>query len=284
MYPQKTTTLLPPGRPFRYSLLEFPPGSGIQEMEFHGTAHFGVVFSGDQNFRLVGGCRILSPGDLYLIAPWEVHFQWSSSRSGCRQIELDFNADEVMRCMLGLQKTFQTFFHLTSATRHQLLNAPRPRAIGHAYAQKLTGMLKDRGETAAVRQFLTIVEMFSEIIAAVNKRKFPKEELRKYERIRPALEQLSSRKRLPFKEAAEACSLSTSRFSHLFGEVFSIPYSDYERNFRLNLAAMDLLGRKLDVSEAAEEWGFASASHFVKLFKETFGQTPGSYLKSFPGY
>ena len=59
MYPQKTTTLLPSGRPFRYSLLEFPPGSGIQEMEFHGTAHFGVVFSGDQNFRLVGGCRIL---------------------------------------------------------------------------------------------------------------------------------------------------------------------------------------------------------------------------------
>ena len=62
MYPQKTTTLLPPGRPFRYSLLEFPPGSGIQEMEFHGTAHFGVVFSGDQNFRLVGGMPHTFPG------------------------------------------------------------------------------------------------------------------------------------------------------------------------------------------------------------------------------
>ncbi|MBR7131669.1 MAG: AraC family transcriptional regulator [Lentisphaeria bacterium] len=284
MNPQKTYTLLPPGRPFRYSSLYFPPGDGIKVMEFHGTSHFGVIFSGDQKFNLVGGSRILMPGDLYLIAPWEIHFQWSSSRSGCRQLELDFNADEVLHSMLDMRDTFQTLLHLTSATRHQLLNAPAAREIGDIYARKLLAMLDEKREFATVKQWLTIVEMFAEIVSVIDKRNFPKEELRKYDRIRPALEKLSMRKYLSLKDAAQACSLSPSRFSHLFSEVCAIPYNHYERNFRLNLAAMDMLGRKLNVAEAAIEWGFSSPSHFIRLFKKTFGQTPGNYLKSYSGY
>ena len=284
MFPKKITSPLPPGRHFRYSLLEFSAGGGIKEMEFHKTAHFGVIFAGDQNFRLVGGCRILNPGDIYLIAPWEVHFQWSSSRTGCRQLELDFDADEVLRNMFELNQTFQALLHLTSATRHQLLNQPLPQKIASSYGKKLIALLNGKSPAATVKQWLTVIEMFSEIIAVIDRRQLPVGELKKYDRIRPALELLSTRKRLSFAEAAETCSLSPGRFSHLFREVCAISYSDYERNLRINLAAMDLLGRRLDVSEIAGEWGFSSPSHFIRLFKKTFGKTPGEYLKSFPGY
>jgi len=284
MSPKKTTAPLPPGRSFRYSRLEFPPCSGIKEMEFHKTAHFGVIFWGDQNFRMPGGSRILRAGDIYLIAPWEVHFRWSSSRLGCRQFEMDFEPDELLRLILDASKTLSALFHLTSSTRHALLNSPAPRKIARNFAEHLLQMQQDDNEFSPARQWLTISEMMLEIIAAIDRQSFPAEELSKYERVRPAIDRLSECKRLPFSDAAAECALSRSRFSHLFSEVFGIPYSDYERLFRLNLAAMDMLGRRLDVSEAAVEWGFCDPSHFVRLFRANFGLTPGKYLKEFPSY
>jgi AraC family transcriptional regulator, exoenzyme S synthesis regulatory protein ExsA len=85
-------------------------------------------------------------------------------------------------------------------------------------------------------------------------------------------------KPLTLSELAKLSGRSLSGFKRDFGEKFNSSPAVWIRKKRLERAVFLLKNTEKNVSEIAEEVGFESISHFIKLFKETYGITPSKFI------
>lgn len=71
-------------------------------------------------------------------------------------------------------------------------------------------------------------------------------------------------------------SCSRARLYRLFSPLDGV--ANYIRRMRLErcYSALHSSPRKTNISEVAMEWGFGSVSHFNRLFRETYGTSPGA--------
>ena len=77
-------------------------------------------------------------------------------------------------------------------------------------------------------------------------------------------------------EIADFCRVSSSYLSRRFKQEIGVSVHDYITNLRVAKAA-ELL-KKMSVAETAAAVGFCDSSHFIAVFKKTFGTTPTRYL------
>jgi AraC-like DNA-binding protein len=98
-------------------------------------------------------------------------------------------------------------------------------------------------------------------------------------RVQPALQRLHEQPgaALPIETAASLCSLSPAYFSRLFRRCHGMPFRDYVRVHRLQLAAQRLADDRENLSQISYALGFASPSHFSACFRQRFGVTPRAY-------
>lgn len=82
---------------------------------------------------------------------------------------------------------------------------------------------------------------------------------------------------LPVEAAASLCGLSPAYFSRLFRRCHGMPFRDYVRVHRLQLAAQRLANDRETLSQISYALGFASPSHFSASFRRRFGLTPREY-------
>lgn len=79
---------------------------------------------------------------------------------------------------------------------------------------------------------------------------------------------------------AKAISVSLRSLHRAFSSA-GISVMGYVRMRRIQEARNDLLEHgRVSVSEIAAKWKFSDASHFIRQFKELYGTTPASYVKS----
>jgi AraC-like DNA-binding protein len=76
---------------------------------------------------------------------------------------------------------------------------------------------------------------------------------------------------------ADACGLSSCHFSDTFHRVVGYGFSEYLSDYRLNQACALLKESDAPVTEIAYEVGFASLSHFFRVFRKTYRYTPRQY-------
>ncbi len=98
-------------------------------------------------------------------------------------------------------------------------------------------------------------------------------------RLQRALQRLHEQpgQALPVETAASLCGLSTAYFSRLFRRCHGLPFRDYVRVHRLQLAAQRLANDQESLAQIAYALGFASPSHFSSSFRQRFGVTPRDY-------
>ena len=82
---------------------------------------------------------------------------------------------------------------------------------------------------------------------------------------------------LSLNDVAKLCSLSPSRFSKIFRDVFGISYGKFASRSRLVNATSDLVANRQMIDEIAEKWGFYDKSHFCHSFKKFYGCSPRTY-------
>lgn len=87
---------------------------------------------------------------------------------------------------------------------------------------------------------------------------------------------------LRLKDAAEVCGLSTCYFSTAFRDAVGCGFSEYLLSYRLHRACILLSDVNVTASEAAYEVGFASLSHFFRVFREVYHCTPRQYRQRTP--
>jgi AraC-like DNA-binding protein len=98
-------------------------------------------------------------------------------------------------------------------------------------------------------------------------------------RVQQALQRLHEHpgEALPVETAASLCGLSPAYFSRLFRRCHGMPFRDYVRVHRLQLAAQRLADDRENLSQISYALGFASPSHFAACFRQRFGVTPRAY-------
>jgi AraC family transcriptional activator of pobA len=79
---------------------------------------------------------------------------------------------------------------------------------------------------------------------------------------------------------SEKSGYSDEHFRHLFKEYTGMSPSNYILHKRLEAAKQLLLLSASSISDIAMECGFSTTSHFIGLFKRTYGKTPLQYRLS----
>jgi AraC family transcriptional regulator, exoenzyme S synthesis regulatory protein ExsA len=82
-------------------------------------------------------------------------------------------------------------------------------------------------------------------------------------------------KSLSLEELSRLSGRSLSAFKRDFQEQFNTSPAVWIKNKRLEYASLQLGKTDKNVSEISMEIGYESVSHFIKAYKEKFGQTPG---------
>lgn len=76
---------------------------------------------------------------------------------------------------------------------------------------------------------------------------------------------------------AERLGLNPSYLSRIFKEYTGFTFTDYLARLRIDKSKHLLLESDLRVKEISERLGYAKSNHFIKLFKDMTGQTPGDF-------
>ena len=81
------------------------------------------------------------------------------------------------------------------------------------------------------------------------------------------------------REAAKHFGYSTSHFSTLIKESTERTFLQIIRDIKLNQACHVLRETSLSNLAICELVGYESPEHFMRIFKKTYGMTPGEYRK-----
>lgn len=79
---------------------------------------------------------------------------------------------------------------------------------------------------------------------------------------------------------ASECAMSRSNFLERFNALVGLPPIQYLRQWRMTLAARDLVSEKTSLKDLAERYGYGSEASFSKAFQRHFGTPPAAYARS----
>jgi len=97
------------------------------------------------------------------------------------------------------------------------------------------------------------------------------------------VQQNMSRGPISLEEMAEAMGMSMKPFFQKVRDITGKTPAEVVRDLRLKHACVLLQRTNINMSELANNIGFATAEHFINLFKERFGISPSDYRLKYRG-
>ena len=89
---------------------------------------------------------------------------------------------------------------------------------------------------------------------------------------------------LSLDKMAKALNVSTFYFCKMFKKATGLTFTDYVARTRIERAKSLLLDPNVRISDAAYDSGFASITHFNRIFKRVVGQSPTVYRQKLPAF
>jgi AraC family transcriptional regulator len=83
------------------------------------------------------------------------------------------------------------------------------------------------------------------------------------------------------EELAAIAGVHPTHLLRTFRRYQGTTIANFVRRRRIERARTEVAQRKRPLSSIALDAGFADQSHFTRVFKQAFGETPGQYARSF---
>lgn len=258
--------------PFHFSRQNFICKEENKILDVHQALHLTCILSGAAVTRHGNETFSMQTGDLFLTPPWEIHGITHIS-AGLKLYNLTIDTESLLKALQFCFGRLQNLFLIPAAERWKLLQNQELKDRLKPLLAVLSTWEHPAENLQRMKQWLLIQQLFLVLLESIPlKDDLTCEALR----LAPALELLTSGKNLRISEAAEACHLSVSRFSHLFRKIYHISFKAYQMEQRLNRAAVHLKAG-MSVKETAARENFFDTSYFVKCFIRRFGTTPGRF-------
>lgn len=241
------------------------------------------MLEGEVDFHLTEARIACGPGDVWLCGMWEPH-AWEIPRGGAANVSLIF-LPELLQELPEYSVYAQLF--ASPPERRARAGDASVRALLLQIGQDLRRQIAARPQLweAAVR--LDLLRILTELSRLQGQGEAsdgpaPAGQANALARVTPAIELVHERPRarISAPEAAAACSLSTSRFQHLFREAVGVSFGRFSLRVRLALVAHLLLHSDDTVERIAEGTGFVDVSHLSRAFAAHYGASPTGYRRS----
>jgi len=237
----------------------------------HPAFEFLYLSRGRATWRAQGETVTQRMGDLYIAYPREKHGTGSQRNPENHHLwvglDLDRLGPEGKRLAARLR-----------ATRPRLVTGcDEVEPVLRALVRQVVAHRARRTEAilACVRLFVTLVE---QRLDDTGRETAPAERRLPYSHaIQKALDFLQENleRRLPLRDlAAVATARSVPHFCTQFRREVGLTPAAYHLHLRLNAAREALRQPAIDVTTAAQQYGFSSSQHFSTQFKQAFGVTP----------
>ena len=230
-----------------------------QRPDMHSALHLAWIRQGSRRGSFANQQLTFSESDFYLTAPWEPHCTLSAGESH-QLLLLNIDLESLQNAFFTGTERLQKLFTMAPDVRMKHIN----NCLRHTdTAERLVNLVRQpESTTRELRLWNMVQKIFIDILPENDTAAPPSGN---YLRLLPALKALSG-KMLTVNEGAELCNLSKSYFAVIFKQQFGLSFARYERNFRLNGAAV-AVRRGATLKEAADEWGFCDKSHLARLLK-----------------
>ena len=261
--------------PFVFDLQKFAEPSVYSLMDFHGSIHLNLLLNKGMTGKVGSSIFHLKRYDLQVTAPWELHGD-NRIEKGLQLLSITADPEMLLGNLLDYRQKALTLFLLEPEERHRIVNSAATREVRMACCSTLPAIAGDDPIILKIRRWLAIQGMLAELLDKIRDEDLPETSFQLYQKLSGAFDLFKNGRHISIKEAAAACSLSVSRYSHLFRQVYRMSFAEYEMRNRLNHAAI-LLRQGIPVKVAAELGGFYDSSHFSKHFRHQFGMLPGKF-------
>lgn len=264
---------LSPRTPFRISLQDFPEGGYYPVLDVHEAFHLQIFLKGSLRGRIGSGVYTCGEGDVILIPPWEIH-GGNVLEKGLRLLVLTIDTDTLLNSLLTGREQLLALFGLTPEERAAVLTPEIWESL-RIILRKLPESGDPEDGFLQMKQWLVILEAMT-VLLEKTRNSLPECRTENFRKLEPVRGLLASGKTVTVEEAAAACGLSASRFSHLFKETCRESFAARQLSMRLNRAAVNLRSG-MSVKAAAASCGFYDASHFSRYFIRKFGMPPSRF-------
>lgn len=267
-----------------YEPVNFSPGSSVRfwvnketrqfDLHWHASTEIIVPIENLVTVRMKGQEYILSPGDIFVIPPGELH-ELLIPETGVRLVFL-FD--------LSVLQTVNGFPYLNSTFSNQVLINPKD-AIYKNEMKLLYQMFCDYYSQSSLREVKIFSKMIDFYVAYQESQNFLSPSMpRKYEknimdRLNIVFFYISQHytEDIPLEKAAEVAGFSKYHFSRIFKDFAGKNYFDYLSLQRIKAAERLLLLPNKSITDIAFQSGFGSLCAFNRAFKKKNHCTPSEY-------
>lgn len=237
----------------------------------HAAFEFLYLSRGRATWRAQGETVTQRMGDLYIAYPREKHGTGSQRNPENHHLWVGLDLDR-----LGPEGK-RLAARLRAARPRLVTGCDEVEPVLRGLVRQVVAHRAHRTEAilACVRLFVTLVEQRLDDTgrdAAPTVRRLPYSHA-----IQKALDYLQENleRRLPLRDlAAVATARSVPHFCTQFRREVGLTPAAYHLQLRLNAAREALRQPAIDVTTAAQQYGFSSSQHFSTQFKRAFGVTP----------
>ncbi len=265
-----------------YSFTWDQPYIGVLNGHVHTGLELSMVLSGEIEVYYDEATVTCGPGGLWLCGMWEPH-AWRINQDSTQSISLIF-LPELLGDDIAEGPPYLAPFALPPSQRPQFTDPEqrnRVLSIGRDIYRE-SAEQRSFWKTAVRLDLLRLLIEISrrcEVAGGFVGEPPADTNHGSLARLLPALRLVHETpgRRVSVADAAAACALSVSRFSHLFRSTTGTSFGQFCLRLRVMLAAHRLLSTDHTVSAIAEEAGFVDVSHLARSFARYFDCTPAQY-------
>ena len=246
---------------------------------WHEDAELIYVTAGQLRVTVWSETFSLRAGDIVIILPHAIHSMEQIGREHAHYYNIVFNFS-IFGMDTGYDKYLKPFL-----TQEKKVNCYEPAGspLNSQLTPLILSLIEHRQNSYTTDEYLIKSHLFM-IVHLLNRHCVDAQDNelaqhQTYEKLKQALYrvQLSYAQETSVRKAAALCGFSESHFMKLFKELTGMSFTAYLINYRLELAASQLLKTDLSIIDIAGNCGFRNQSYFTRAFVKKYGTTPTKY-------
>jgi len=267
------------GHPLVWAVNKYAQPTG-RHFDIHAGLEIGIVLAGKSRRLYQRHAFEAQPGDVWLVAPWEPHGVQILQRNTHHLVM------GIAPQYLGIPDAWagcdwMRLFRLPPARRLPR-SRPAQRRAALSFASRFGKVLRSDDLYGRARLRIVLQEFLLELMTraelgdeAMESGGAVDDGANLLEALRMVEEDCG--RKIMLADAARAARMSRTRFAERFHSFTGLTFGNYLTRRRLRGVVGELRTTDGKLQTIAERWGFADASHLVRVFRRYAGCTPREY-------